>query len=102
MNSQLSLLDEIAARTPVSPVQRIASTGDQSSSPQCKRLLEWLQTGSKIDPLTAWSRFGIYRLSARIFDLREAGYNIRSTRRTVRNKYGEDISIAEYRLEERK
>ena len=45
---------------------------------QCKRLLDYLATGKEITPLQALDRWGIYRLGARIFDLRQQGHDIRS------------------------
>jgi len=68
---------------------------------QNARLLEWLENVGPITPLDSWRRVGIYRLSARIFDLREMGYDIESTRIKVRNFYGETVRVAEYRLTER-
>lgn len=35
-----------------------------------QRLREYLKPGVKITPLEAWTKFGIYRLGARIHDLR--------------------------------
>lgn len=35
-----------------------------------KRLIAYLKQYGKIDPLKAWTKFGIYRLGARIHDLR--------------------------------
>jgi hypothetical protein len=37
---------------------------------QNKKLLEHLKVNLTINPMEAWNRYGIYRLSARIHDLR--------------------------------
>ena len=40
---------------------------------QTTRLLAYLQTHGRITPMESWSALGIYRLSARIADLRNDG-----------------------------
>lgn len=45
-----------------------------------------------------WKELGIARASARVFDLREAGHDIRSTEITVRNRDGEPCRVALYSL----
>ena len=65
---------------------------------QNARLLAWLKQHRQIDPLTAWSKLGIYRLGARVFDLRKAGHNIESGRVEVSNQFGEPCNVALYRL----
>lgn len=67
---------------------------------QNQRLLEHLQTGRSINPLQAWRVLGIYRLSGRIFDLRKAGHKITSERKTVFNRFGEDVVVANYKLDQ--
>jgi hypothetical protein len=46
---------------------------------QNKQILNFLQTGATINPMSALSLFGSFRLSARINDLRNYGYNIKTT-----------------------
>ncbi len=65
---------------------------------QNKRLLIHLQKGNKVTPLTAWSTLGIYRLSARVFDLRDLGYNIKTNRVEVENAHGEKFNVGEYSI----
>ena len=62
---------------------------------QTDRLIEWLDH-SPIDPLTAWTELGIYRLSARIFDAKKQRPNIRKATKTVVNRYGEKVTVALY------
>ncbi len=66
---------------------------------QCERLKAWLERHGEIDPVTAWAELGIYRLGARIHDLRRQGLNIVSLRKKVRNRFGEACEVALYRLE---
>ena len=64
----------------------------------CERVLWWLEQRGEIDPLTAWAELGIYRLGARIHDLRRRGLNIISLRKQVRNQFGEACEVALYRM----
>lgn len=66
---------------------------------QCERLKNYLQSYNSITPLEAWSELGIYRLGARIFDLKREGLNIRSGMVGVMNKFGEKCNVAKYTLE---
>jgi len=65
---------------------------------QNERLLGYLAAGMPIDPLRAWTELGIYRLGARIFDLRKLGYDIKSSRTAVKNRYGESCIVASYSM----
>lgn len=65
---------------------------------QCERLLKELKAGRRIDPLYAWVRLGIYRLSDTVFRLRKAGWNIKTGRKFVHNRYGEPCYVANYHL----
>lgn len=61
---------------------------------QTAMTLEYLQRFGEITPLEALSAFGCFRLSARISELRDAGYNI--SREISKGKK----NFAIYRLEE--
>ena len=67
---------------------------------QCERVLQYMQDFGSINPMQALGDLGCYRLGARIWDLRHDGHRI--TRRMVaaKNRYGERVRYAEYRLEE--
>lgn len=47
----------------------------------------------------AYERYGITRLSAVIFNLRDDGYPIKTDMRAVRNRYGDTCYVAFYTLE---
>lgn len=66
---------------------------------QVNRLHKYLTLHGKINPLEAWNELGVYRLGARVFDLRKQGVNITSCTVEVKNKFGEVCRVAEYRLE---
>lgn len=65
---------------------------------QAERLLHYLNR-NPINPLESWRTLGIYRLSARINDLRNLGWNITTTTIEVVNQFGEPVKVAEYSLE---
>ena len=65
---------------------------------QCNRLENWLNEHGEIDPLTAWTELGIYRLGARLFDLRKKGLEIETQKKTVLNRFGEKCTVANYKL----
>ena len=65
---------------------------------QCDRLLNYLEAHDGINPLEAWWELGIYRLGARIFDLRKRGYRIEKRMVKILNRFTEECEVAEYRL----
>lgn len=67
------------------------------STKQTAILLDALKTG----PMTAaeiWRKLGIARASARVYDLRDSGFDVRSEMITVRNRHGERCRVARYSL----
>ena len=65
---------------------------------QCQRLMQYFVLHKKITPLDAWSKLGIYRLSGWIYDLKEMGVGITTTKTDVVNAFGEKCSVALYEL----
>ncbi len=45
---------------------------------QSKQILDHLLTGEPITPIEALNQYGVFRLSARCFDLREKGFDIQA------------------------
>ena len=45
---------------------------------QNKKLLHYLKNNGSIDPMQSLKKLGIYRLSARIYDLRAEGHRIKT------------------------
>ena len=60
---------------------------------QNKRILEHLKEHGKIDPMQALKQYGSFRLSARIYDLRQDGHNIQKFSKRLKNKK----IVAEYK-----
>ena len=60
---------------------------------QNKEIIRYLTKGNKLSPLEALERFGCFRLSARILDLRKLGFDIKTEYVTKGKK-----TYAEYSL----
>ena len=60
---------------------------------QNQQILEYLKSGKSLTPLIALEKFGCFRLSARIFNLREEGNAIITKNITRKGK-----TFAEYSL----
>lgn len=60
------------------------------------RLLNYLKTNHTITSMEAFQLFGLTRLSARIFELRQMGYKIDTILIDDVNRYGEPVRYAKY------
>lgn len=60
---------------------------------QTENIFAWLAAGETITPLEALEKFGCLRLGARIYDLRQLGYNIETKHVTQNGK-----TFAQYRM----
>lgn len=70
-----------------------------SKEKQTTRLLDWLAAGNSINPLDSWRFLGIYRLSARIHDLKQQGWDIKTERIEVKSEIsGATARVAQYSL----
>lgn len=65
---------------------------------QCERIMNYIHTFGSINPAQAMGDLGVYRLAARINDLRRQGYKIESKIVADRNRFGETVHHAVYRL----
>ena len=78
--------------------RRRAKAQEPSLSRQCERLWNHLKQGKGINPLESWQQLGIYRLSARILDLRDDGYDIHTDIIEVRSSWGDKARVANYNI----
>lgn len=69
---------------------------------QCEKVLDYIHCNGSITPLDALREFGCMRLSGRIYDLKNNGYDIVSTIESNKNKYGDTVRYARYKLRESK
>ena len=62
------------------------------------RILKYFKSGHSLTSKEAFELFGITRLSARIKELRELGYNITTIMVDGTNRYGEPVRYGLYKL----
>ena len=65
---------------------------------QCEKIIRYMTENVFITPLDALREFGCMRLASRISDLRKAGYKIHKEMATAKNKQGESVWFAVYKL----
>lgn len=61
-------------------------------------ILDYLKAHGSITPQDALHEFGCFRLSARICELREMGFDIDTTLETGKNRMGQTTRYARYTL----
>lgn len=67
---------------------------------QNEKVLHHLETYGSITPLEALEGYGIMRLASRITDLKKEGVLITRELKTYKNRFGETVRYAVYRLKE--
>ena len=65
---------------------------------QCEKILRHMADVGSITPLDALREFGCMRLASRISDLKRQGYVITKEFETAKNKAGEPVRYARYKL----
>ncbi|MBO8461791.1 MAG: helix-turn-helix domain-containing protein [Firmicutes bacterium] len=65
---------------------------------QAERVLEYIKKFGSITTLDAFKDLGVTRLSARIFELRNQGYNLETNYESRKNRFGETCIYARYTL----
>ena len=67
---------------------------------QCRRLQYYLEANGSITPLDSWVKLGIYRIGARVWDLKRRPFflNIQTKIVKVHNHFGEPCRVAQYSL----
>ena len=68
---------------------------------QCNRVLKYMETHGSINQRAAMEELGCMRLASRISDLRRAGHSIKRQFVKGKNRYGEPVRFAEYKLIEK-
>lgn len=63
---------------------------------QAQKVLKYINDFGSITSLEAYRDLGIIQLPGRIFDLRQAGINVRSEWQIVINRYDEKTQIKRY------
>lgn len=71
---------------------------DTTKTSQCEKILTFLRECGSITPLDAIREFSCLRLGARIWDLKQKGYKIRTYIESAKNRYGDSVHYARYTL----
>lgn len=66
---------------------------------QCEKILKYMEREGSITPLDALREFNCMRLASRITDLKRAGFTIHKEMETKKNRDGDSVRYARYRLE---
>ena len=66
---------------------------------QREMILDYLENGYSINQMEAIELFGCTRLAARIKELRDAGYPIKSKRISSKSRYGVPINYCQYSIQ---
>lgn len=67
---------------------------------QCTKIIDYMNRHGSITQLEAANAIGCYRLSARIYDLKDHGYAIRKIMCVKKNEEGNTVQYAKYMFEE--
>ncbi|MBQ0113382.1 MAG: hypothetical protein KBT03_09655 [Bacteroidales bacterium] len=65
-------------------------------TPQAERVMEYMRYNGSITSLEAINELGITRLSAVIFNIKEAGWDIRDKFIKVKNRFDEECRVKQY------
>lgn len=65
---------------------------------QKERVYNYMQDFGSITQAQAFADLGVFRLAARIAEMRRLGIPIKSEQKVGKNRYGETVYFAEYSL----
>ena len=65
---------------------------------QRDKIIEYIEENGSITPLEALREFGCMRLASRISELKRMGFVISSVMETSKNKKGEPVRYARYKI----
>lgn len=71
---------------------------NEQTMTQCDMILRFMQENGGITQLEAAQEFGCFRLSGRIYDLKQRGVRIGRTMVSRKNRYGKSIAFARYSI----
>ena len=66
---------------------------------QCEMIVDYINRYGSITDVEAYADLGIRRLAARISDLKDQGYNIKSVGETGKNRFGKRTRYTRYSWE---
>ena len=78
----------------------MAKEGLKSKPTQCQKILDYIERFGFITSWQAYADLGITQLGARVWQLKERGYEFETKRIYTTNRLGEKTHYDEYRLVE--
>ena len=75
----------------------LCMAGEQKLT-QCEKILQYMAKEGCITPIDAIREFGCMRLASRISDLKKAGFTIHKEMVKAKNRDGETVRFALYKL----
>lgn len=66
---------------------------------QCEKIVFYIQMFGSISSMEAFQDLGITRLSARIYELRNEGYQFDEKFETAKNRFGESVTYKRYKFQ---
>lgn len=66
---------------------------------QNQMILDYIEKNGSITALDAVYKLGVTRLSARVYDLNNAGFTVKKAMERGTNRFGEEVNFARYYLE---
>ena len=67
---------------------------------QINRIIDYMGRWGWITPLTAFQELGITKLATRISEMKDQGIGIYSEYVNVRTRFGEEVRVKRYRLDD--
>lgn len=66
---------------------------------QCRRIVDYVSEHGSITAQEAMNELGIFRLAARVSDLKDYGFKVSREMIKVKNRFGEDCHVARYKVD---
>lgn len=74
----MNFMEEVYSETQAMLKQLTTKTIMSETTSQNRAIIQYLESGGSLSTIDALEKFGTFRLSARILDLRKKGHNIRT------------------------
>lgn len=74
--------------------------GLQKKPTQCQRVLSYIRQFGSITSLQAYTDLSVTQLGARVYELKEQGYEFTKERINTTNRFGEPTHYDKYKLKE--
>lgn len=86
-------------KKPIVQEESIEKQIEENAKSQMQRTIEHLQKYEKITSLEAINLYGNTRLSGTMWALKRSGYNFKTRRKKVKNRWGKYTYVTEYYID---